>query len=77
MQREDVMALIETLYIELCGQHSEMRLLAKPFRQLTHSEALERYGSGPAGPALRAAIDEHLGACRRDRGAGVPHGPGQ
>ena len=45
VQREDVMALIETLYIELCEQHSEMRLLSRPFRQLTHAEALERYGS--------------------------------
>ena len=45
VQREDVLALIEALYIELCQQHSEMRLLSNPFRRLTYAEALERYGS--------------------------------
>ncbi len=45
VQREDVMALIEALYIELCEQFSAMKLVAKPFRQLTYAEALERYGS--------------------------------
>ncbi|MAG35327.1 MAG: aspartate--tRNA ligase [Dehalococcoidia bacterium] len=45
VERDDVMALIEELYVEICEQHSQMRLANKPFRKLTYAEAMARYGS--------------------------------
>jgi aspartyl-tRNA synthetase len=55
VEREDVMALIENLMIELVEKVSDKTLLFKPFKRLTFTEAMERYGSDK--PDLRYGLE--------------------
>lgn len=58
VQREDIMALIEGMMIELTEKVAGKTPLHRPFPRLTYQEAMERYGSDK--PDLRydlAAID--------------------
>jgi len=45
VERQDIMDLIEPLYIELIEAFGKKRIQTKPFPVLTYSEAMERYGS--------------------------------
>lgn len=45
VNREDIIALIEPMFIELTEKVGHKRVLHKPFPRLTYDEALERYGS--------------------------------
>lgn len=55
VEREDVMSLIETLMTELVEQVSDKKLLFKPFKRLTFTEAMEKYGSDK--PDLRYGLE--------------------
>jgi aspartyl-tRNA synthetase len=58
VQREDIMALIEGLMIDICEKVVGRSPLYKPFPRITYNEAMEKYGSDK--PDLRydlAAID--------------------
>jgi aspartyl-tRNA synthetase len=45
VERDDVMALIEALYLEIVSKLSTKRVLKDPFPRLSYSEAIDRYGS--------------------------------
>jgi aspartyl-tRNA synthetase len=45
VDRDDVMNIIERLYTTIVDQLSDKRLLFKPFKQLSHQEAMERFGT--------------------------------
>lgn len=45
VERDDVMVLIEALYLEIASKLSTKRVLNDPFPRLSHSEAIDRYGS--------------------------------
>ncbi len=45
VERDDILALIEPLLIELTEKIGHKRVLAKPFPRLTYQEAMDRYGS--------------------------------
>jgi aspartyl-tRNA synthetase len=45
VEQEDVMGLIETLYVELTEAFSTKRIRQRPFPRLTYQEAMDRYGS--------------------------------
>jgi aspartyl-tRNA synthetase len=57
VQQDDVMALIETLYIELTERFSAKRIPAVPFPRLTYAEAMARFGSDR--PDLRFGLELH------------------
>ncbi len=45
VEREDIMALIEPMFIGAVEELSDKRLLTKPFPRLSYQEALERFGT--------------------------------
>ncbi len=44
VREEDVMSLIEGLYIAMTEQHSDLRIREQPFPRLTYREAMDRFG---------------------------------
>ena len=48
VEREDILELIETLYLRLARELSTKRLLQEPFPRITHADAMERYGTDKA-----------------------------
>ncbi len=55
VEQEDVLALIERLFIELVRTVTPEKKLTTPFPRLTYTEALERYGSDK--PDLRYGLE--------------------
>jgi aspartyl-tRNA synthetase len=55
VEREDIMSLIETLMTELVEKVSDKKLLFKPFKRITFTEAMEKYGSDK--PDLRYGLE--------------------
>ena len=55
VEQDDVMALIEELYIELTERFSGKRIRQKPFPRLTYAEAMDRFGSDR--PDLRFGLE--------------------
>ena len=55
VREEDVMALIEALYVELTHAYTNKRLAAQPFPRLTYREAMDRFGSDR--PDLRFGLE--------------------
>jgi aspartyl-tRNA synthetase len=45
VEREDILALIEPMVVDIVEDLSDLRLLSKPFPRLTYQEALDRFGS--------------------------------
>jgi aspartyl-tRNA synthetase len=52
---EDVMGLIEQLFIELTEKFTDKRLAAKPFTRMTYAEAMDTYGNDR--PDLRFGLE--------------------
>ena len=52
---EDVMGLIEQLFIELTEQFTDKRLASNPFTRMTYAEAMDRFGNDR--PDLRFGLD--------------------
>ena len=48
VEREDILELIETLYLRLARELSTKRLLQEPFPRITYADAMERYGTDKA-----------------------------
>lgn len=55
VREEDIMQLIEAMFIEMMGRFSEKRLASVPFTRLTYAEAMDRYGSDR--PDLRFGLE--------------------
>ncbi|MDP9469257.1 MAG: aspartate--tRNA ligase, partial [Chloroflexota bacterium] len=55
VEQEDVMGLIEALYVELTRSFSQKRIRELPFPRLTYREAMERFGSDR--PDLRFGLE--------------------
>lgn len=55
VEQEDVLNLIERLFIALCQTITPHKTLPTPFRRLTYAEAMERYGSDK--PDLRYDLE--------------------
>ncbi len=55
VEQEDVMGLIEALYVELTRSFSQKRFRELPFPRLTYREAMERFGSDR--PDLRFGLE--------------------
>lgn len=54
VEQEDILRLIEGLFVHIIGMFPEKRILERPFPQLTYAEAMERYGSDK--PDLRFGL---------------------
>ncbi len=55
VDQEDVMSLMEELYVELTGEFSTKRIRQLPFPRLTYREAMDRFGSDR--PDLRFGLE--------------------
>lgn len=53
--QEDVMGLIEQLYIELTERYTDKHISSRPFTRLTYAESMERFGSDR--PDLRFGLE--------------------
>lgn len=55
VREEDIMQLIEQMFIELMERFSEKTVVAKPFPRLSYADAMERFGSDR--PDLRYGLE--------------------
>jgi aspartyl-tRNA synthetase len=55
VEEEDVMALLEELYIELTQRYSDKKILQVPFPRITYAEAMDRFGNDR--PDLRFGLE--------------------
>lgn len=55
VQQEDVMGLIEQLFIELTERFTDKQMPARPFTRMTYAEAMDRFGSDR--PDLRFGLE--------------------
>ena len=53
--QEEILALVEGLYVEIVENLTEKKLLSKPFPRLTYAEALARFGSDK--PDMRFGLE--------------------
>jgi aspartyl-tRNA synthetase len=53
--QDDILALVEGLYVEIIEEHTGKRILQKPFPRLTYEEAMERFGTDK--PDLRFGLE--------------------
>lgn len=80
VREEDIMGLIEQMFIELMERFSEKTLVTKPFPRLTYADAMERFGSDR--PDLRYGLEfQNVSAALANTGfnafAGVLAGGGE
>ncbi|MCO5221681.1 MAG: aspartate--tRNA ligase [Thermomicrobiales bacterium] len=55
VEEEDIMGLIEQLFIELTEKFTEKRMSSRPFTRMTYAEAMDRFGSDR--PDLRFGLE--------------------
>jgi aspartyl-tRNA synthetase len=53
--QDEILALVEGLYVEIIEEHTGKRILQKPFPRLTYVEAMERFGTDK--PDLRFGLE--------------------